>query len=177
MAKDSDKGLLGPFFYLWFGLSILLNVSGIASIVDGFVHWANFFKDFLDIYREWIREPISWAAHLVWPSWWPKIPPWVFDLFVIWSAFFLARNIWSIRRWGRSAVSIIIEDRRGEGIFNLISIFVFFALGPLMTPVASLSDDEENRRGAREVLAYFFLLIATVIVLAFLNWQLQHIVS
>jgi hypothetical protein len=69
MQKEDNKQL----FYLWFALSLLLNVSGIASIVDGFVHWAYFFRDFLDLYRHWIREPLSWAVHLVFPFW--QIPP------------------------------------------------------------------------------------------------------
>ena len=59
MPKEDDKKFFGgPIVYLWLALSLLLNVSGIASIVDGFVHWASFFKDFLDIYRAWIREPL-----------------------------------------------------------------------------------------------------------------------
>ena len=110
VTKDTDKQWLGPFFYLWFALSILLNVSGIASMVDGFVHRANFFRDFLDIYRHLIREPLSWTVHLVWSSWWPRIPPWVFDYLVICSGFFFRLNVLNIRHEGGSAVPQISHE-------------------------------------------------------------------
>jgi hypothetical protein len=62
------KSRLGPFAYVSLAVSVLLNVSGIASIVDDVVVWAGFIRDFIDLYRDWIREPILWALHLAWPD-------------------------------------------------------------------------------------------------------------
>jgi len=130
VTKQNDKGLFGPFIYLWLALSMLLNIASIASIVDGFVHWAYFFKDFLDTYRAWIREPISWAVHLVWPSWWPKIPSWVFDLLVIWAAFVFGFNFGVIRNSGRSVFSVMCDSVR-DFCYGLI----FIAAWPLLAPL------------------------------------------
>jgi hypothetical protein len=179
VTKDTDKGLPRPIIYLWLALSVLLNVSGIASIVDGIVHWANFFKDFLDIYRHFIREPISWAVHLVWPSWWPKIPPLVFDIFVIWSACFFAYNMSFIRLNGISLLAGIIQDQH-LGIVGIIVVsFACFAVAPLAIlvsiPALFFLSNEKDRRWTLDVLLYFFILVGAVVVLAFLNWQFQHI--
>jgi hypothetical protein len=175
---SEDKDPLGPFIYVWLALSILINVSGIGSIVDGFVHWVGFFRDFLDIYRTLIHEPISWAAHLIWPSSWPKIPLWAFDVFVIWAGLFLAINIANFRAYGESYWTSAV---RAEGVLKgTVWIVVFFLLGPVIYPTVAIfghDEDREQRGEARQVLTYFILLIATVTVLAFLNWQVQHIPS
>jgi hypothetical protein len=164
------KGKLGPFLYLWLALSTLLNISGIASIVDGLVHWVHFFRDFLDIYRTWIREPISWAVHLMWPSWWPRIPKWMFDVFVVWAAFFLAGNICWIRKEGETLVAEIFRQGVVLGVIQS-------ALAPLLCLCASMGyiGTEEAKQNAREIIMYFLLLLTSVVVLAFLNWQLGHI--
>jgi hypothetical protein len=169
-AEDKTKVMLGPFFYGWLALSLLINVSGIGSIVDGFVHWAGFFRDSLDIYRHLIREPLSWTVNLVWPPSWWKIPPWVFDLFVIWSAFFLASNIAVMRESGQTIVQRELHIGHGA-LFRLI---IFFLLMPWVICMISFSRDD-NGKSSRQILIYVLLLIAVVIVLAFLNWQFQHI--
>jgi len=160
VTKESEKQLLGPIVYLWLALSLLLNVSGIASIVDGFVHWANFFKDFLDIYRHWIREPLSWAVHLVLAL---KIPPWVFDYFVISSAFFFGTNAMGIRRDGRSF------------FIDPFAVFILYIYGPILLPFLFSVGDAKVKSRTRECLIYTGAVFATVIVLMFLNWQFQHI--
>jgi hypothetical protein len=62
---------------------MLLNLSGMASIIDGFVTWANFFRNFIDVYRAVIRQPLAWIGQLLWPF--GPIPGWVLDVFVIWA--------------------------------------------------------------------------------------------
>jgi hypothetical protein len=163
------------FIYLWLVLTWLLTVSGIASIVQGFVEWKSFLKDLLSIYQASIREPISWVVHLVWPSWWPKIPPWVFDLFVIWSACFLALNIANFRAYGKS---VWMSAVRAEGVLKGTAKVAFVVLlMPLMAVVvlafARNEVDREGREEAREVLKYLIFLVATLIVLMFINWQLK----
>jgi hypothetical protein len=172
----------GPFLYLWFALSVLVNVSGIGSIVDGLVHWVGFFREAVDIYRAWIREPLSFAVNLMWPSRWPRIPGWAFDLFVVWSTFFLAANIAFYRHTGKTLVATTI---RKAGVIGGYLIAVALFLG---APIIVLIDifrsdkimirgesiDGAIRRESIEIVIYFFLIIAIVVVFAFLNWQLQH---
>ncbi len=173
VAKEADKNAFGPFLYLWLALSVLLNVSGIASIVDGFVHWVSFFRDFLDIYRHLIREPLSWAVYLVWPCWWWKIPPWVFDLFVIDAALFFGANIVSTKYHGRSLVAEMFDSVRDFFLTPIIFVAQpLILLGMYFYPL-----HERDKSAVRDCLLYTAAVFATVIVLAFLNWQLQHIGS
>jgi hypothetical protein len=174
MAEAKEANQWGPFLYFWFALSLLLNISGISSIVDGFVHWVGFFRDALDIYRGWIREPLSLVAHLVWPLGWPKIPGWVFDLFVILSTFFLAGNIVSYQVGGHSLVAD--ATKKNGVIVGIFTVVVWYFFLPLLGLLFLLLEpnDAVGRRSAVKFYAYFFLIIAIVIVLAFLNWQFQH---
>jgi hypothetical protein len=182
MAKAEEAKKWGPFLYLWFALSMLVNISGIGSIVDGLVHWVGFFREAVDIYRAWIREPLSWTVHLVWPSGWPRIPGWAFDLFVVWSTFFLAANIAFYRNTGKTLVAATIKNAGVIGGYLLAA--ALFLGGPIIVCINFFrtdrivmqreSIDGAIRRESMEIVIYFFLIIAIVAVFAFLNWQLQH---
>lgn len=142
MPKMEDKHLLGPFFYLWFALSILLNISGIASIVDGFVHWANFFKDFLDTYRAWIREPlVGCPARLAFMV--AQDPPWVFDWLIICAAFFFGLNATFVRHGNRSAFSEMF-DSVASFFFGLF-IFCCWAVWVIERPGIRRAGAEKGR--------------------------------
>jgi hypothetical protein len=170
--------------YLWLVLSYLGSVASISSIVDGLVQWVNFFRDFLDIYHTWIREPISWAVHLVWPTSWFPLPPWVFDLFVVWSAFWVAFNIDCLRfeggtfwKWAWEDYGPDFEYRGIPSLFVIILIFywiVLFLSLPVVTICAAFPDNR-LRAICRQTMKTFFFLVASVVALAFLNWQLRHV--
>jgi hypothetical protein len=172
--QSESKKRRDIFIYLWLVLSLLLNISGIASIVDGFVQWTSFLKDLLSMYQAWIREPISWVVHLVWPSWWPKIPAWALDVFIVWSGLFLAININNVRVYGESYWKSAVDS---EGILKgTAGVVFFFLFAPVIYPtVAALGHDEDRREReeARQVLRYYIFLVAMIIVLMFLNWQLK----
>jgi hypothetical protein len=183
-TQDRANNLIGPFLYFWLALSMLLNIAGVASIVDGLVHWAGFFRDALDNYRASIREPLSWAVHLVWPSWWPKIPAWVFDLLVVWSTFFLAINLANLQAYGVSYVRYALDVNGAfVGILVVVRQFLtmpvrapFRIVRGLLAPSTSATGRAKIRlRNAHLYMTYFLLLVGAVIVLAFLNWQFQHI--
>lgn len=66
-------------------ISILLSVSGLASIVDGFYRWGLFFTDLIDIYRYWatflflpLEDLLRWMGL--------SFPDWVRDVIVVWCA-------------------------------------------------------------------------------------------
>ena len=173
-SRRQQSSPLGPLLYLWLALSMLLNVAGVASIVDGLVHWAAFFKDFLNIYRAFVREPITWGAHLIWPVSWPKIPGWGFDLLIIWSLIFLAANICWIKKYRKTMIGDLI-GRNGilPGIVQTIVAFAtypFFLAHSLAAPSNAM-----QKRLATQTSVYFLVLISAVVVLAFLNWQLRHL--
>ena len=78
-----------PITYLLIGLSILLNFASMASLVDGFIIWIGFFKDFVDLYEKLVREPVHAFVIQVLPLSWPRPPLWLYDVIVIWGACFL----------------------------------------------------------------------------------------
>jgi hypothetical protein len=146
-------------------------------IVDGFVHWASFLRDFLDIYHAWIRGPLSWTVHVVWPSAWPKIPLWICDLFVVWSTFFLAANISMSRFYGESLWKQIRKTTGVPGaIFALLFLFFITLLFLFSNGLSILSSStNSDLQISRNAFKRFFVIIASVIVLLFLNWQIQRI--
>jgi hypothetical protein len=124
---------LGPFNAPRRILNGLLTVSGIASIVEGLARWHGFFKDILDLYRAWIRHPISWAVHLVWPTSWPQIPETVFDVIVVWGAMFFAANLWSLKENDKGFFQKQFDRYGRLRGFGWILIFLF--LLPLVLAV------------------------------------------
>ena len=161
----------GFWIYIWLGVSVMLNLSGMASIVDGFVTWANFFRNIIDVYRATIREPLAWIGNLIWPF--GPIPGWVFDVFVIWAALVLALNIWGYRIAGNTVFGGIRDDFRKSGISEVLKDLAILIILPLFLLLLLFSDDE-GRRGLRDILLNFLFLIATFIMILFINWQIRQ---
>jgi hypothetical protein len=161
--------------YLALALVLLIGISGTASILDGFVHWTNFFKGILDIYRASLREPISWAVQLVWPALSPVISSRAIDLFVIWSAFYLAVNIGDLKINGKT---FIRNATAGSSFLEFIAIAFFsFVFIPLVVLyIFAFSGKHMKSNEAKVPLIYVVVLIAVVAGLAVLNWQLQRTV-
>jgi hypothetical protein len=112
-----------PIIYAWLLLSLVLNITGIASILDGFVVWADFFKNAISLYQMTIRGPIMLAVNLIYPSAWPRIPGWVFDIVIVWTSFFLAYRLYVLSERTTSPSPIIKSNP-----------LVIFLLGPLAVP-------------------------------------------
>lgn len=104
MDATASRANNWPLSSFWLSLSVLLNITGIASFVDGLVVWADFFQNIIEFYRTTIRAPLAELVSAVWPAGWPPIPGWCFDIFIVWSAFFLAKNIANMRVFGRTIV-------------------------------------------------------------------------
>lgn len=102
-----------------------------ASLVDGFVVWAKFFQEFIDIYRALVREPLVWAFHQIWPSAWPRVPKFFFDLLVIWSGLFIGINIALFRATGKTLLEDAwshVKGVRSFFIFLFISLLMFISI-------------------------------------------------
>jgi hypothetical protein len=91
--------------YTWLALTIVLTLTGLASIVEGFIIWADFFARIIDVYKATLRGPIANIVYLFWPSEWPRIPKPIFDIIIIWTAFFTALRVFWARegKWLRQA--------------------------------------------------------------------------
>jgi hypothetical protein len=160
--------------YLGLTLALLIGISGTASILDGFVHWTNFFKGLLDIYRASLREPIVWGVQLVWPASWPAISSSAIDLFVVWSAFYLAVNIGDLKINGRT---FIRNATAGSGHLEFIAILFFsFVFIPLVVLyIFAFSGKHMRSNEAKVPLICVVVLMAVVAGLALLNWQLRGV--
>ena len=168
-------------FWLYVGLAIsgLLNLTGMASIVDGLVTWAHFFREIIDVYRTVIREPLAYVGNHIWPF--GHIPHWAFDVFVLWSALFLATNIFAQRAEGQTLFGLIRSFYREDGLIKasiaaiLFTIFLPISLITMFLGVAAegASEKAEHRRGAIDVVQNFLLILALFVVILFINWQLK----
>ena len=139
-----------PLSYFWLTLSILLNLTGIASIVDGMVEWAGFFQNIVELYRETVRAPLAELVATVWPAGWPQIPGWCFDILIIWSAFFIAKNIANTRIFGRSIIGYRFS-KHSPPVALLYCLWEFLAT-PFKTIAIALQANNPHRRPSAEML-------------------------
>ncbi len=168
-------------FWLYAGLVIsgLLNLTGMASIVDGLVTRTHFFRDIIDVYRALIREPLAYAGNHLRPF--GHIPHWAFDVFVLWSALFLATNIIAYREEGKTILGGIYEDYRNFGLVHTfetaILLTVFLPITLVAVLLGALSEDAsekaEGRRRVRDIFQNFLLILTLFAVILFINWQLK----
>ncbi len=163
----------GFWIYVWLGVSGLLNLSGMASLVDGFVTWANFFRNIIDVYRATIREPLAWIGHQIWPF--GPIPGWVFDVVVFWAALLLAVNIWLYIEDGKTVFGWMRECSRefeDKVFFLLLAILGFVSL-PFFGIFWAFEDDDDGRF-VKGVFLNFLLLVAAFMLILFINWQIRQ---
>ncbi len=85
--KKIKSGLSKNYLFVPLSLSVALNVTGLAGLVDGVVVWIGFFKDAINLYSDYVRQPLMTATTAVWPPFFPSIPRIAYDLFVVWLAF------------------------------------------------------------------------------------------
>jgi hypothetical protein len=82
-----------PYLVVYLALSAILNFLGIASIVEGIVTWAGFLEDAVNVYHQFLRDPILRTVMHFWPAAWPKVPSWTIDLLIIQSSFFISYRL------------------------------------------------------------------------------------
>jgi hypothetical protein len=90
---SSWQSIPKPYLILYLALSALLNVLGLASLVEGVVTWAGFLAEVINVYHQFLRDPILRAVMYFWPAAWPKVPSWAIDLFIIQSSFFISYRL------------------------------------------------------------------------------------
>ena len=174
-----------PILATWLALSVALNVIGMASLAEGTVVWVDFIRQIITVYREVIQEPLRWATELVWPSGWPRIPPAVFDVFVVWSCLFLSMNIALYRATGTTVLSAALGHVRGVRsffVFVLISALMFITL-PFGTLRHLLTPNEyrynalfpARRETTFSVLYSLLFVIGLFVLVLFVNYQFKRL--
>jgi hypothetical protein len=172
MAADgsNEKKPGAAWLYAGLGISGLLNIASMASIVDGVVTWAALFRAFIGAYRWAIRDPLAHAGNAIWPF--GDIPGWVFDVFVLWASLFMTFNlIW------RSHGQLVFREIRGvyrEHGFGLASLVALnLVLFPIMLVAAYLGG--RAGAGTRGVLRNFAFILGLFILILLVNWQLKQL--
>jgi hypothetical protein len=171
-GRDKEPKRDNFWLYVWLGISGLLNISGMASIVDGFVTWAKFFREFIDAYRWAIRDPLAYAGNAIWPF--GHIPGWVFDVFVLWSALFLAYNIFLYIKYRRTAFSNVrIAYQEAFSEAALVAVFSTILL-PILLLIGS-SGPPSEREDVRKIVKNFAFILGLFILMLLINWQLKRL--
>jgi hypothetical protein len=119
-----------PYLIIYLILSAVLNILGIASLVDGVVSWAGFAAQIITTYRAYFREPILHFLIFFWPSGWPRIPGWVIDILVIQSSFFISYRLF-----------MSFEKRKFGNVFKELKISkhgIFYFIGGPIVPFFQL---------------------------------------
>jgi hypothetical protein len=178
-GDGKDKKPDNFWLYVWLGISGLLNISGMASIVDGFVTWAKFFREFIDAYRWAIRDPLAHLGNAIWPF--GHIPGWVFDVFVLWSALFLALNIFVYREEGKLIFGVVRDEVGdfGQALVSALAFSIFLPLTLCVFRLGLLAGDDEERGWYRDmalgIAKNFVLILGLFILILLVNWQLKKL--
>ncbi len=119
-----------PYLIIYLVLSAILNILGIASLVEDAISWAGFAARIVATYRAYLREPILQIVVLFWPHNWAKIPGWVIDILIIQSSFFISYRLF-----------MAFETRRFGNVFKELKIStlgIFHFLGGPIVPFFQL---------------------------------------
>ncbi len=169
-ADDSNEKKPGAaWLYAGLGVSGLLNIASMASVVDGFVTWATFFREFIGAYRWAIRDPLAYAGNAIWPF--GGIPGWIFDVFVLWASLFMTLNILWLRATGKMVFSEIRAIYRDDGFGAASLVALNLILFPIMLVAAYM--DGRAGAGTRSVLRNFAYILGLFILILLVNWQLN----
>jgi hypothetical protein len=171
MAADGGKDKKSGNLWLYIGLGITgaLTIGSMASIMDGFVTWAAFFRAFIDAYRWAILEPLAYTGNAVWPF--GAIPGWLFDVFVLWCAMFMTLNIFWLRSNGQPVFKEVRDIYRDDGFGAASLVAVNLILFPMMLVAAYLGG--RAGAGTRGVLRNFAFILGLFILILLVNWPLQ----
>jgi hypothetical protein len=169
-GKDKKPGNL--WLYVGLGISGLLTIVSMASIVDGLVTWAKPFSALIDAYRWAIRDPLAYAGNAIWPF--GEIPGWLFDVFVLWAALFVALNVFWLRSNGALVFSEIRGVYREYGFGPASLVAVHLILFPITLVAAYL----EGRAGAatNSFLRAVARILGLFVLILVVNWQLKKFV-
>lgn len=165
--------------------SRLLGLLGLASIVESAKIWVGFFREIVELYHAWIRQPIHELLMTIWPASWPIVPQFTVDLLIVWTSFFAATNYHVIREDGRNIFHHIytrennLMRSRNRAIFNAVTkVVVIFLIGPLYYPGLAIAAPGHVITDLvvvrpRAILWYVAQQIAFIVLLLFISYQMK----
>jgi len=128
-----------PIEHAWLGLSIALNILGIAGIAEDALKWKSFLTNLLYYYRRYITELIYNFFSLIWPDFlWFPLPYAVSDLLILTAGFFAAANFYTMQTEGTSVIDRVSKTHCNKGGFVarnaclVASVAGLYILGPLV---------------------------------------------
>lgn len=139
------------------GLTSALTLLGLSNVVDdafdGLIVWYSFMGDIVNVYSLVTQQIVSWLF-----GWWLwfEFPAWIIDCLVILACLSLALRIFQA---GGSD-----KNNKPIGLFSFVFIVIYMQL------LAPGSD--ETKGLVFGYLKYCFYVIASFVVLLFINWQL-----
>jgi hypothetical protein len=129
----------------YYQLMRLLQILGLASIVESFQVWTGFFQQIVDLYQQWVRAPLFAVVLALWPAGWPAPPKIGADLLIVWGTFFAAASYHVYHENGRNIVGHIYNDeydlRRGKTLVMLrtaMKLVTIFLIGPILYPILAI---------------------------------------
>jgi len=189
------------YLFVPLSLSVALNVTGLAGLVDGAVVWIGFFKDAVNLYSEYVRQPLMTATNAVWPPSFPQIPKTAYDFFVVWLAFGLG-NVLSTQFVDWSELYGAEWSEKEEyflGIKGTALNIALGALGPIFAgaialmsfiPFTKMSDVKPEERAELEkfqhqtqiakslflkIIIWHALVFGLFFLALFINYQLTRV--
>lgn len=154
MAEASNKS---PWTLPLLILAIVMNASGMASLVDSVYTWGSFFSDIVEVYRgvtTWLFSPLKIYFDI-------DVPIWLRDLSIVWAAF------------GGVGLTLILsvmdieEDSDPLSLRDRIVVLFFWPLVVLML----------LRPGTnwRDFGLWLLFSVSPLLLALFLDWQfMQH---
>ena len=162
----------------YYELMRLLQLLGLASIVESFQIWTGFFQQIVDVYQQWVRAPLYALVLALWPTALPTPPKIGADLLVIWGTFFAAASYHVYHENGRNIIGHIYNEeydlRRGKAVVvvrTAMKVITIFLIGPILYPVLAVR--HYLRGGNREqALITPWLVMKPRSILKYVGWQL-----
>jgi hypothetical protein len=168
-----------PVEHVWLGLSIFLNILGIAGIAEDTLKWKSFLANLFSYYRHYVTEPIYKFFSTILPDFLQfPLPYAVSDLLLLMAGFFAAANFYTIQTEGESVTRRVWKTHCYEGGFIArstclaVSVSGLYFLGPLIYLRALIAGRKRIHRvlgfsfSPEQIMRYYlFLVIAAIFVI------------
>ena len=187
MTAEGKHARRDPVLMTWLGLSVALNVTGMASLVDRFVVWVDFIRQAVTLYQAAVRNPTLWAINFIWPTNWRRIPAVAVDLLLMWSWLFLAINLATYRAAGTTLLSDAFAKVKGfwSLLGFLLVFFISYVSAPMSALILLLSPNAyrynvlfpHRQYMTFRILYSFIFLLGVFFIMLFLNYQIGRLAS
>jgi hypothetical protein len=173
-----------PVEHVWLGLSIFLNILGIAGIAEDTLKWKSFLANLFYYYRHYVTEPIyKFFSEILPPFLQFPLPYAVSDLLVLMAGFFAAANFYTIQTEGESVIKRVWKTHCNDGGFIarsaclVVSVSGLYILGPFIYLRALVTGRTRIHRvlgfafSPVQIMRYYLFLVVGAGFLIFILYQ------